>query len=716
MYTNPLDSFQSHSVHYVMLACRSTEDVRTFTDNSPQAASTSLSAIDNTKQLGDEVRIKDANGVYLMMDTRRFSQFTIQNFQMDSLVAGFTVPGSSTPNATAIDMKFTVIDSIGISFANFLQWLMDKKLQVSYDGMTILIRVLFIGHEPGGTSKVVQSVTIPAIFNQIQVDLNDTKGIYECSLFPLIGMPSNAGYNAKWTSIGTASTYFTGIGANTLGAVVKSFEENLNVQLLKRYTDFNGVTQTTKDGNTAIGRYGRPVQYMITLPKDWDTFTFSGPTQGGANETNFKQILADEEAKRQAEVAKAKTAAEAQKKAQTNATAAAKDSYVAVSPSLTVTEVLDLIFGQTVQVAQLGNFTKKQDKDGNIRFYKHLITVTSDNSSFTVHVDVVEFVVPNVMLATSKANNSVSAADQSIYEIKPAANGRAERKVPRNFIELDYVFSGKNLDVLHLDLKIENLNWLLMQNTKLGQGQLWTTADEGQKQEDGKSAGEDKRAVTGMRRMDPTLMPQRTKQEATNFSAQGANIASLEGQSPQAVSQQYTQNLSAFYNAGPITAKLALRGNPDLMAQVSLQAMPKHVSAITITDAGGATSSSNDDVKKDYRKRFERNLLKISDDAPLYRGVVNATFLSGPSHVASPVFVKVNVYGPNVDFLTNELLQGKDFAVQLFYDNFYYLSKITSKIEGSKFTQELELQSFSVYGFPSTNAVGANTPTATNVR
>lgn len=706
MVQNPLDEFNSHSVHYVVLACRSTEDVRAFSDGSPTAMTASLQAIDACQTLGAEVQYKDSSGVFLMIDTRRFSQFTISNFKMDTLMAGLAVPGSSSPNATAVNMEFTVTDSVGVSFANFLQYLMDQKLQVSFDGMTLMVRVLFIGHHLDGTSSVVQSVTIPAIFNQIKVDLNDVRGLYECTCFPLIGMPSNAGYNAKWTNIGRASSFFTGEGKNTLGAMVNSFEDRVNKELLERYTSANGQAQN-QGTKKSVGHFGRPVQYMITIPADWEAYTFTGPTGGAAVETNFAQLVKD------AEEQKAKTAAEAQKKAQENTKAPTKDSYLGVPTECTVTEVLDIIFGQVVKIRELANFTRTKGKDGNIRFYKHLITVTSDDTSFTVHIDVVEFIVPNALL-TSDGKAAAAELDNLLYRTIPGENGNAPKKVPRNYLEYDYIFSGKNLDIIGLDLKIENLNWLLMSNTKLGQVEMAKTADDGQKQTDGDGAAEDKRILGGMRKKDPALMPPRTYDETRNHSHIG-NVDTEDGATAQAISQQYMQNLAAYYNAGPITTKLELRGNPELMASVSLTALPKHANAVTITDAGGATSGTNLEVKKQYRENFERNLLRIAPDAVKPSGPVDATLLSGPSFVSSPVFVKVNVYGPNVDYLSNELIAGQDFSKKLFGDNFYYLSKITSKIEGTRFTQEMELQSFSVYGHPSKNAQGADVSTVKKV-
>lgn len=703
---NKLDKFNSHSVHYVILAARNTQDLRGFTETSDQAQIQALQAINNAKFLGDEVKLANTSGVFLMIDTRRFSQFTLDNFSIDTYMSGFSVPGSNSPNSTAQDMGFTVLDSTGISFANFLMFLMDKKLGVSFDGMTLLVKVLFVGQEvkspTTSTTTVVSSIAIPAIFKSIEMDLNGVAGKYICTCFPLSGMVSNSSMNAKWTSIGTASSFFSGNGNNTLGGVVNAFERVLNQKSMEKYEEIRMlVKKNNKD--VEVPRFGRPVQYMITLPTGWDQFTFSGPSQGGAKDIDFKSLIATEEAKRKtaADKSAAKTATQ-----NPNAAHPAKDSYVTVDPSLTVTEVLDKIFEQTIEVAKLGNFTRAQDQSGNIKFYKQLVTVTSDDASFTVHVDVVEYVVPNVDLVTTKQSQAAQVAelDKQLYQtldannnVVDASSSSATKKIPRNFIELDYIFSGTNLDVLSLDLKIENLNWLLQQGVKLGQGNLFSATDAAGATVDGEGAQADKQRAGGLREHDPILLPQRTYLERTNMSNLGAGVASKAGEdSPQAINQQYVQNLSAFYNTGPLEVKLELRGNPEILERIVLDQIPRHVSAVTALSKGVVSEASNA-TKTEYRKTFETDVLKLKADS-IGKPVSKDSILSGPSFVSSPVFVKVNVFGPNVDFTTNMPVKNAPYTQKLFYDNYYMLSKVTSKIDGGKFTQELSLLTYSVYG------------------
>jgi hypothetical protein len=121
---NPLDKFQSYSVHYVLLACRSTSTATVFLSQNSEEQRGALQAINNTTRLGDPIRYKDSiNDVYLALDTRRFSQFQVENLKYDVYINGLQ-KGASTSNLAA-DLTMTVLDSVGTSFANYMQWLMD---------------------------------------------------------------------------------------------------------------------------------------------------------------------------------------------------------------------------------------------------------------------------------------------------------------------------------------------------------------------------------------------------------------------------------------------------------------------------------------------------------------------------------------------------------------------------------------------------------------
>ena len=48
--TNTLDKFNTHSIHYIILAARTTQDLRNFTDTAPGAAGKSLQAIEEAQR------------------------------------------------------------------------------------------------------------------------------------------------------------------------------------------------------------------------------------------------------------------------------------------------------------------------------------------------------------------------------------------------------------------------------------------------------------------------------------------------------------------------------------------------------------------------------------------------------------------------------------------------------------------------------------------
>jgi len=699
---NKLDEFQSHSIHYVMLAARSTEELRQFTETSGGSMAKSLQAVDACTQLGNEVKVsgQPGGGVFLMMDTRRFSQFTVTSFDIKSNATGYAAPGTS-PNTAAQELAMTILDSQGISFANFLQFLMEARFGVSTSGMSVLIRIMFIGHTASGETKVVQSVGIPALFNEIQLDLNDTKGVYACKFISLVGVLSSREVNSKWTNLGTASSYFTGDGANTLGAVVAAFERRLNAESFARFRQYNDAEATTTTAKLGLEfSSGRPVQYMITLPKGWADYGFSGPAQGGAIETNFRDMLRTEENKRVGP-----------RTTPINNAAPAKDSFIAVDPNISITEVLDIILSQTVQVMELGNFKKDPGTTSNVKFFKHLVSITSDDSTYTVHVDVVEFVVPNVEL-NAKTD---AVGDQAPYFETIAGQG-GNIQVPKNFLEYDYIFSGKNIDVLSLDLKIKNLNLMLLSKTSLGQGKLLTVADKVDNQQaDGEEVRGGQSSPANIRSKDPVLFPPRTGDQSTNFSNLSAGTGAS-GESAQTIAQRYTQNSTNYLVGGSTDIKMTIRGNPDLLERVTLTSILKHVSATTFADNGN--SKTNDNSKAEYRTQFEAELLRLTPGLQQSPGggfKVNSP-LQGPSMVGTPIFVKVNVFGPNVDFITNELIAGQDFGTRLFYDNYFFVRSIRTKIEGSKFTQEFELATAMNFLQNNLTATGKNTSTVKEIK
>jgi hypothetical protein len=695
---NELDDFQSHSIHYVMVGSNNTEDIRLLFD--PQYQSSTIQAIDACRSLGDRVFLKDVatnSSCFLVLDTRRFSQFSIDNFEITMYPQSLSNPKSLSSYVHYTEGKLRIIDSVGISFANFMQYMTEKLLQVNFTGAVFALRILFVGHLSDGSSKMVQSITIPVTFQDIKLDLNDVRGIYDCTFMPVVSL-KDYGNGADWTNIGNATSYFSGTSVNNLGDLVQSFEDNLNKESLKLYQAMTARVVNRGQSFKNVDSIGRPVQYMITIPESWAKYQFSGPSQGAATETNFVDVLKQEDLRR------AQTSENQEKKTQNTGTPVTKDSYLTVPAGWTIMQVLDKMFAQCIEISKLANFASTESTPKSVKFYKQLVMLTSDAETFTVHVDVIEFEVPNVYLAESGQASQITEKDDAIFE-KRMVNGK-EVKVPRNFIEFDYIFSGRNIDVLQLDLNIQNLAFMLSNKIAVGSANLVSNVS-AETPENGKGVTNDQHVVQSFRQKDPVLIPRLTQSQKNNFSDFSANATTSDNSSPQEINQQFTQNLSNWYFQSPVQAKMIMRGNPHFLSKATFQFLPEHIRPRTLVDDSGTVSTANSSVKQTYRKKLEEhlagpNMARQSDGSFRVTGQ-----LSGPNIASSPLFAKINIFGPNVNFINAEPIAGQDFAQKLFDTGYFNVMEVVSKIENSKFTQELKLYSNGLYGAPSITAQGA---------
>lgn len=686
---NPLDKFTSYSTHFVVLAARTSENARVFADVENNQAT--LDAINQVDFLGEKVPYDRAKGdVFLVMDTRRFSQFTVESMKYEALINGLSA-GQSHANLVNI-IEMTVLDSVGISFINYMQWLMDTKMQTNFDGIIFMIRVIFVGHIEDGTTETVQTVTIPCHLFKMDVNLDYAKGIYNLEFMPNFNFSPTQ--HSRWLNIGTASTFFSGKGDNTLGGVIRGFEDRLNEQSTKHYNSVSPkVLAAGRAPRGTSGKFGRLVRYQVSIPKDWEPLTFTGASVNSAEERSFVQ-----------ELKKAEAAKTPDQQKNTPATAGApvatKDAHMAVDSGMLITEVLDMMFKQVKEIADFANSSKVEASDQYIRFYKHVVSITSDEDVVVVHVDVVPFEVPNLKPPSQSAAQKVSQHESKFYVEQKGPNGTVKR-VPRNYFEMDYIFTGKNLDILNFDMKIQDLQFMLAANVRVSENELMAQSLQGQG--DKKDAGtppEKRPEVLSMRAYDPMLLPTLTQAEKVSFSSYTHFRTTDAGREAAASQQQYARNLSAFYAISPIQVAMTIKGNPDVMAKFNLPQPVPHI--LTGTNTGDGTSASNVSERARYREEFEQQVLKKSGGA-VTAGRTPGTFtvnqqLGDSSYVSTPVFVRLVIKGPNVDFVSNQLIEGEDFAKEVLFDNYYVVFKVTNIIERGVFTQQLELWSHNVFG------------------
>lgn len=682
---NPLHNFQSYSVHYILLATRTTEDAKAFADNSETSMAATLAAIDKTKKLGDPINYGNSDAAYLIIDTRRFSQFSIDNLKYEVLINGLQANQSHGNFATSL--SFDVLDSVGISFINFIRWIMIDKMQTNYDGMLYMLRTIFVGHNPDGSTETVQSVTIPMHLIKMSLDLDHARGVYAMEFMPNVNFDTVR--HDRWLTISNSTSYSTG-SSNRLGDMINSFEESLNGASAAYYSKASVAMLQAGRPTNKNGQFGRLVQYQITMPREWEDYEYTGVNTINATETVFKVEAAKDANESQAQ-AQSKTLPPSQKShVEKNATSI--NTSIAVPAGSNITTVLDAIFGQVKSIAENGTI-----KDGQVTFYKYLVGLTSTDAIVTVHVDVVPFTVPKVDL-DAKANQASYNADVFYQTIDG-------KRVPKNYIEYDYIHTGKNTDILNFDMKIQDLQWLIASNMDMGPGQL-TGVTPNTDTTNGAKADPANDELIYSRPYDPLLPPVNTAAVLENFSRYTSTLKPEEDKDLVKVTQDYARNLSMFYAASPITTNLTIKGNPLIMAQFNIKSLLPQP-----TGGGGGSSNPPNGgrrpaatSKEQYRRDLETQILDDNsgtNNPQLIRGPdgsFTVKSLNGRGYTTSPVFVKVNVFGPKVDFITNDLVNGDQFSEAVLQDNYYVVMKVVNQIEGSNFTQTMELYSHNVFG------------------
>lgn len=683
---NPLDKFASYSIHHITLACRSTDDAMPFADEAQNQ--TTLASINEVAELGDAIPgSKDT--AYLVMDTRRFSQFSVQSLKFETFVNGIEKDGSHGTMTAIVNM--VVQDSVGISFLNFLQFLMNDRMKCNFDGMIFMHRVIFVGHTKDGNTETVQNVTMPLMMYTMEMNLDYAKGTYTIEFMPVTVFDTQK--HERWMTISTASRYFTGKGAsaNKLGEMVLSLEAQLNKASAKYFAEVQAAFLESGK-TTSEKKFGRLVQYMITLPKGWSEMLFTGASTANSTETIFKKIQVVE--KKQLDEAAAKT----KKPGEVTKMGVPLDTHLSVEAGMTIPAVLDIIFSQVKEIAELGVGNSEF-----VTFYKHHVAITSSDTTVTVHVDVIPFIVPNLAIEKNKGPQN----DDKFFKF--LSDGT---RVPKNYAEFDYIFTGKNKDILNFDLKMQNLTFMLLSNVSIGPGAMGLEEKSNEAKPKTEELAVDKSAeLVTARAYDAILLPRNSSAELDNFKRYTRLVNSKDNKDNIKITQNYVRNLSLYYAMSPIRIKMTIRGNPDIMAkfnQGNFVSTESKTSATTAS-ATGAVSKANLDVKTSYREHLENQILKdnthydpngikvqeFTNEGGTFK--VAAT-LGNDSYAVAPVFITVNIKGPKVDFITGGTKMQDEYSEKLLEGNYYVVMGVSTMIEGHIFTQELDLFGHNLFG------------------
>lgn len=792
-YKNPLDDFRSYSVHYVMSASDTTEVLRQLLlHNGKKHLSETMS-----KKLGQAIDVANNKGkAWLLVDTRRFSQYSITNLDMEHMLGG----PPDNPNLPTGLMSLTLIDTTGLTFFPFLTDVMRTKLRVSSLSMFFLLSVVFTGHRYDGTTETVSTCHIPMTLVDFDVDFKSTGSEYKMQFAELEGTNYRDRYSRNRNFLGTVTSVNTrGRGGDTVGALIDDLEDRLNKQSLEYFLKYKNAAneQHASTKNTQVGKL---VQYMITVPDTkefpWRKFKLTRtakskteePKPGtepskaamrvAAMDANLslrerqerlkngyyeKEAQAqqerraaqeDEERRHNADVEKSKyrqerakkqdqldkeeierlqkqegkTEAEA-KKIVSEVRAKTEDQWKKDDESSRKSEVsiirdstgiysqitfgpqgyIDIAIKDILEASYefLDLMSDERKKAGTAISHSIVPIITSDETSYVIHFDVVPKIVPREKTEEEKKQHvSAVRAGQSQQQTV----GEKEKE---KMIVYDYIFTGKNSHIKDLKIHFAQAAVLaLNQDINIGPSRLAANAEAGQKKRDvnqvSTGAGKTVEYLPLLQPHDPVMIPIVPKEQQNNNTGDRANETRtvIESREVLRAKQQYAKNIANLHYLCSTQLDVSIRGNPSLCKKFADRdekgGIPAHTPVISsgeikqlssLTDrtgieVGDSLKKNIQNAKAAYIKEYIQP--KIDFATATLAASQDAVLNKKDPNLLMPL-VKINIKAPNVDWAGNFLEGAEKYTDEYFNSRPYRLLSIKTTISGADFTQRLVL-------------------------
>lgn len=713
---NPMDKFRSVSYQHVLLIANNTEIVRKFLDSNNDDIN--LTDITNVS-LGEAVKPSSSDsssssdpGMFVVIDTRKNSNYILKGLTYVSNL------GVGLPNQTQVisgKLEIQVVDPFGISFLNYIQHLIDEQLKTSIDGIVWLLQTFFVGHNDDTSTEVITTSAIPMILISMQVtQLTSSGGQYSLEFAPISS--GAAGFIPQASYIRDNVNFVTDT-SGSLKSAIQGLENQLNKNSRDWYKKIQPANLNEKaEDQKKTKKHGRLIQYMFTIPKSWESFKVEGKSDNTI-EKDWQKLAADAKADAEKKASDAKSADTTKLKAlqasgKTLEAAALLKSindgkrYVTVLPHFTVDQALSEILKHCPEVAELAsNKRRKEPTVGQpAKLYKTLSSITSDLDSVLLHWDIVEFELPHI--------SPEAAKDHASAKWFREATSENPEKTPVNSMIFDYTFSGKNADIINFDMKILNANLLINNRTMISTKDIdATTANTDQRYDHNlKTPGEqikNKDDIFLLREHDPVFKPEITGSQAKGmaFVTEGSGLQTK-------LRQEEIRTAADVYAASALNMKMKIRGNPNLM-NVLTGKQPPHVKSLDILAETESIIGNFDDVKN--TKRFTESLFVAGASTEVgsreyYRHFISQwvqgiqsdltaskSGLPAARHLASyPLFVKVNVYAPNVDF-GGIFIDSNKYAKKFWYEGWFMVLSIEQSFIEGKFEQDLVMGAYNVY-------------------
>lgn len=662
---NPLDHYRSYSYQFILSVANTTS---AFEKMLGQDNAALLATVRNVP-LGGQLAIPNEKA-YLLVDTRRFSHYSITDVNMEHI---YGTGGKSNPLVPAGSMSMRLIDTTGLSFFNFLMDILRNKLQTTRASAFFMLTVMFVGHKDDGTTETI--VTMNTALNLLTLDFefNSSGSTYNIEFMEIEGAPPSSGAMQYMNNLGDVTTISTKKHSNNLGGMIQSLEDALNIRSLEIYQKYSFAT-SKQQANVPIDpktpKSGKLVQYMITIPDAWKNFPINAASRSVNVEQNFIHI------KPQKPTDETKKEVSQEQVAQ-----AAQDSAKHFSYTMGITDAIKSILETSKSILDLA-----ETKDGNIVLPKIVTNVTSDAATYVIHFDVMEYRVPK-----TEKTSVVTAGSSNAFTNAP-------------IIEYDYIFTGKNIDIKDLKIAYQTgTEAALDTNFSLGQTRLANNAAVGQIQNQTdsikKGVEESKEFNPNIRPSDPVFFTNKSVYARAGVTAEQEAVKHTDALAYNKSKQIYSQTLAFMHFISSMEISMTIRGNPGLLAKFADRnqrgGIAPHTQIVSVEQVNNFNQASLSAAQQNFEQDVRGRISSAKRDYVL-NYLQRKIQLSDPA--TSPLFVKINIRAPRVDEFGNPAEDGNMFTDEFFFKGTYMVLTIKSSFSNGEFSQDLTLIPMDITG------------------
>jgi hypothetical protein len=635
---NPLDKFQSYSYHHFLIAANNTESLRQIEDNK-----ISFSSLAKLKH-GEFVTAVDGKSkVVMVMNSAVDSKFYIESFDYTALFVG--VQDSTAKLTQATELNMVVKESTGATFINFLRRISDEYLETSYGSVCFLIKTFFVGHTTsGGATEMIETKPITLLLGNMDSQFDASGSTHALKFYGLTnGAPLK---NDHLHYVNRNLNLITKENSILLKDLIEDLESKLNKQLDEQW----------KLVKIATGGNGRKVQYRFTIPENWSNYTVKSMSKDNYVERLFEK---EQQAVKQQSTPQKTTGEQNKPGVESDLFKTSMNSSV----KTTVTQILSEIFKHCDQIheAFIGNQQLPKDKQFEAKLHQVVTSITSDANTVTVHFDTVNYYLPKL------PNDQEKAIIQKITEEN--LDGAKDAEFDKYGITFEYIFTGKNSDILNIELKANHTNTILLASqtgVQKATGNMTATDKSVQTaskdQKIIKPEGKEASPTMTMRKYDAVYLPENPSDGQHGYIYAAPDSAKLR--------TKYINQLAFLTAISTQNMHITIRGNPNFVNQIVRPLLPHN--------------------EIEYKKKL------IEFDTAAHKKV---SALTGPHDEAKsissmgeaatyvPMFVKVNIKTPIFDETTGNITSYEPF----WYRGRYRITSIKNSFINGQFTQDLFL-------------------------